>query len=596
MTTRPLSSALATEIQQPVVRPVLLYEGEFASPGSETPSFLRLWSGVGDLSWDGKTWTGAGHLLGLSPLGENTELRAEGFTVSLAGMTTEAVSRALQEVRQGKPGKLWIGAMRAEAYLELPGVTGNYASTPDSAALAPSQNWVPYSEDLTAWGNAGFNLAAPVANVYADPSGAVTVGTLEDDAAAEYEVRRAVQATIPNDGATYQIAFIVRKDFAATHRAGVNFRCQSGGTQVTTVMRFALDGTNASACTVTSYDADYWLVAGTVTNNSSGNVLLTADFFPAVSTTKGGGDNPSGVGTTAFGWVRVQRSNTLLPYLKTTGTANKGAFEVRAKVRFIDWTPPTTNRAIVGRYSGASNSEFLFECNTGGSLLLYLRDSGGAPAGSHTSTVGHGFLDGGTYWVRFAVDYTALTLRFYTSTDYDPVTGAGTWTQLGATLSITKYDLANTNLPVTLGVFGTGSDAMEGGIYHAEIRNGIDGPVVARFDPRRFTAGQSTAVMETGETWTLNTSGGTPARIVPAGEVLVGDPYLIQEGRFDIASLEDPGNGPCVISAAYEGELIDLDRPRERRWTPEDQALDYSGDQGFDQVAQLQDASFVWGR
>lgn len=113
MTARDLTAGMTTEVQAATVHPILLYEGEFADPATEATTYLRLWTGYGDLSWDGNTWTGAGHLLGLSPLGENTELRAEGFSVSLSGMTTEAVSRALQEVRQGKPGRIWIGALNS---------------------------------------------------------------------------------------------------------------------------------------------------------------------------------------------------------------------------------------------------------------------------------------------------------------------------------------------------------------------------------------------------------------------------------------------------------------------------------------------------
>lgn len=113
MSERNLTAPMAAEVQAPVVRPILLYEGEFADPNTEAATFLRLWSGYGSLTWDSKTWTGAGHLLGLSPMGENTELRAEGFSVSLSGQTVEAVSRALQEVRQGKPGKVWLGMLNA---------------------------------------------------------------------------------------------------------------------------------------------------------------------------------------------------------------------------------------------------------------------------------------------------------------------------------------------------------------------------------------------------------------------------------------------------------------------------------------------------
>ena len=415
MTARDLTTAMATAVQAGVVRPALLYEGEFVSPGTETATFLRLWSGYGDLSWDGKTWTGAGHLLGLSPLGENSELRAEGFTVSLSGMSSEDVSRALQEVRSGKPGKLWLGLLKADAYLSLPGVSGNYSTTPDSAAFT-----------------------------------------------------------------------------------------------------FA------------------------------------------------------------------------------------GDIDFRFRAALVDWTP-SAQQTLIAKFGFEGNQSFILRVNTTGVLVLTWTADGSADRNA-TSTAAVSAADGAIKWVRVTLDVDngagGCSARFYTSDDYDPASGTGTWTQLGSTVTAAGVSsVFDSTAVVELGArTGGTTNPLNGAIYYAEIRNGIDGTVVARFDPTRFKASESTAVMATGETWTINTSGGTPARIVSAGEVLIADPYLIGSGKFDTASFEDAGNAPLIISAAYEGELIDLDRSRERRWTPEDQALDYDGDKGFDQVAQLQDAVFTWGR
>jgi hypothetical protein len=76
---------------------------------------------------------------------------------------------------------------------------------------------------------------------------------------------------------------------------------------------------------------------------------------------------------------------------------------------------------------------------------------------------------------------------------------------------------------------------------------------------------------------------------------VVADPALIFEGRLDVPSI-DEGAESATISITYESELMDLERARERRWTPEDQAISYESDKGFDYVASLQDAQVVWGR
>ena len=100
---RDLTSAVAAAANATVVRPRIFYEGEFAS------GTLNLWSGVGPTDWDGKTWTGAGQMLGIGMIGETSELRAVGFEVSLSGEATAMLSANLGQARQGLPGIVWLG-------------------------------------------------------------------------------------------------------------------------------------------------------------------------------------------------------------------------------------------------------------------------------------------------------------------------------------------------------------------------------------------------------------------------------------------------------------------------------------------------------
>lgn len=119
MAERGLTAAMLSAIAAATVRPALFYEGEFVSGG--LPAFLRLWTGVGDIAWGGYTWTGGGQMLAITPIEETTDLRAVGFSVTLSGMPSALISIALQNVRQGKPGKLWLGLFdAAEALLADP--------------------------------------------------------------------------------------------------------------------------------------------------------------------------------------------------------------------------------------------------------------------------------------------------------------------------------------------------------------------------------------------------------------------------------------------------------------------------------------------
>ena len=76
---------------------------------------------------------------------------------------------------------------------------------------------------------------------------------------------------------------------------------------------------------------------------------------------------------------------------------------------------------------------------------------------------------------------------------------------------------------------------------------------------------------------------------------IVSDPVLLFEGRLDIPAIEENGE-TAVVSISYESRLIDLDRPRESRYTNEDQQRAFPGDLGMEFVADLQDKNLVWGR
>lgn len=79
-----------------------------------------------------------------------------------------------------------------------------------------------------------------------------------------------------------------------------------------------------------------------------------------------------------------------------------------------------------------------------------------------------------------------------------------------------------------------------------------------------------------------------------AGAVIV-DPYQSFSGRMDVPEIEE-GAETSSISIHVENRLIDLGRARERRWTHEDQKIDYPTDKGFEYVASLQEWNGLWGK
>jgi hypothetical protein len=106
---------MATAVQAGTVRPALIYEGEFVDGGG-LPTFVRLWSGIGTLSWNGQSWLGAGNLLGMSEIRESTGLRANAFEVWLTGVSTSLISTALVSSRKNRSGKLWLALFNPNDY------------------------------------------------------------------------------------------------------------------------------------------------------------------------------------------------------------------------------------------------------------------------------------------------------------------------------------------------------------------------------------------------------------------------------------------------------------------------------------------------
>lgn len=105
--TRTVTAAVVTEVQKAKTRPILFVELDFTS------GFTRMWTGIGDFTWDGKTWNGVGDLLGISPVEETDELRSAGLTVQLSGIPSALLATALGEDYQGRSAKVWLGFLDA---------------------------------------------------------------------------------------------------------------------------------------------------------------------------------------------------------------------------------------------------------------------------------------------------------------------------------------------------------------------------------------------------------------------------------------------------------------------------------------------------
>jgi len=71
--------------------------------------------------------------------------------------------------------------------------------------------------------------------------------------------------------------------------------------------------------------------------------------------------------------------------------------------------------------------------------------------------------------------------------------------------------------------------------------------------------------------------------------------YILFRGRLDTMNIEENGEVTNITMTA-ENRLIDLERPRSRRYTNEDQKSLYPNDVSLEFVDDLQDKSIDWGK
>lgn len=88
-----------------VVVPIVLIEALFDSGA------VRMWSGIGNLTFNSQTYLGAGNLLGIGTVQETQELRATGVDITVSGIPSEMLSLALSEAYQGRVCRVYVGAL-----------------------------------------------------------------------------------------------------------------------------------------------------------------------------------------------------------------------------------------------------------------------------------------------------------------------------------------------------------------------------------------------------------------------------------------------------------------------------------------------------
>ena len=102
---RSLTTAFKNELAAGSNRPAILYEGVFDG------LTLRLWNGVGNLSWNSQTWLGNGWFHGWSGGGDADDMSSNSIDVVLSGVPEQLISQILGGSKQGADGTIYLAML-----------------------------------------------------------------------------------------------------------------------------------------------------------------------------------------------------------------------------------------------------------------------------------------------------------------------------------------------------------------------------------------------------------------------------------------------------------------------------------------------------
>ena len=93
---RNLSTDYTNALDDAVIYPAVLVDLGFPA------QTFYYWTGYGDLTWNGNTYQGLGHLASVSEINEKGTVEAEGITLGLNGIEPSLLAAFLRDAQQGQ--------------------------------------------------------------------------------------------------------------------------------------------------------------------------------------------------------------------------------------------------------------------------------------------------------------------------------------------------------------------------------------------------------------------------------------------------------------------------------------------------------------
>lgn len=122
----------AAAIGARVIRPAFFVRLQFKT------EVLDIWTGLYPITWGGVTFQGAGMLMSISGIGENSEVMADGVTVTLSGIPSSLISLALNEVMRGLTVQIYLGLFDVDGVTLIPDPVLAYIGKMDQPDISDS--------------------------------------------------------------------------------------------------------------------------------------------------------------------------------------------------------------------------------------------------------------------------------------------------------------------------------------------------------------------------------------------------------------------------------------------------------------------------
>jgi len=371
----------------------------------------------------------------------------------------------------------------SDRFLDLPGIAGHDASAPN-VNLLDADN-AHFHQTLGNWSGFAANTIAQSTDV--DPSSLLPGTTQVMKATYQNDLRFATDTILALGATPHNMAIFVW--IPATWDGGDILIGDDG------LFAGATDRTDQS---VLAGDTGAWRQTWARLTPALGDLAGFMVLRTAVAPTVG-----RFVYFAAAHW-RADTDVTFVPSCRIVGD-----IDMRASVLPVAFDP-STDQHIIAKRSGTSGYGIRLD----------------STADSVSVRHGDGVTDRDT---ALAMDTTAGTKAEIRAT-LDLATG--TWNgYLDNVLSDTDAGFTNTAAsPSSEALYAgseNGNEPYQGDIDWVEVRDGIDGPVVARFDAHDFTAGDTngaTATGSAGNTWTINGAASSIVFDAPAVSVVLSSP------------------------------------------------------------------------